>query len=389
MRAEPDIDRLAVKLSLFAIGIGSAGMLLIKPVVVGGLIDTFGYTPRAAGMVAGIEMAGVGIGTLIIVLFGSKWNGRAIAVVGATIGVAASIGPTLWSGFAVVLAFRLCAGIGCGVLASVVIAAIASTRDPDRSFSLYYMTAALTAALLFPTATALVAAFGVRAAYIFLSVLLLPVFAMLNMIPNLRATKRTFASVGESFPFGKAAISLSASVIYWIGTGATWAFIERIGVSSGVAEAQVGGILASSQATFVLGALSASILYTRIGRTIPAVGCVLLSLLALGIIRFAPGEIGFAAGVLLFTFAWMFFFPYMSGTMAAQDHAGRIAVLGVPSQTLGLALGPTIAGYLVRGADYHAVVLFSASAYAISIMVFLPALLLADRIPPKPVTAEA
>ncbi len=75
----------------------------------------------------------------------------------------------------------------------------------------------------------------------------------------------------------------------------------------------------------------------------------------------------------------MFFFPYMTGTMAAQDPSGRIAVLGVPSQTAGLAIGPAIAGYLVSGNDYGTVILFGALAYAVAILVFLPALVTAGR----------
>jgi predicted MFS family arabinose efflux permease len=373
----PDVDRLPVKLALFVMGIGAAGMLLVKPVIVGGLIDSFGYTPREAGLVAGIEMAGVGLGTLTVVLAGDRWNGRAIAATGAAIGLVGSIGPSLWSGFALVMACRLLAGLGCGVLVSVVISALAVTRDPDRSFSLYYMASAAAGALFFPTATALVGAFGVRGAYLFVAALLLPVYALLGSVPVRRAARR-HGSV-ERFPIGPAAVSLSASVIYWIGTGAVWAFIERIGVAAGLAEATIGAILAASQITFVLGAFSASLLHTRIGRAIPAAAGVLLSILALGLIRVATNGPGFGAGVLLFTFGWMFFFPYLTGTMAAQDASGRIAVLGVPSQTLGLALGPAIAGFLIRGSDYGTVILFGGAAYLVAILVLLPALLGAPR----------
>jgi predicted MFS family arabinose efflux permease len=368
-----DIKSWPVKLSLFAMGIGAAGMLLIKPIIVGGLIDSFGYSPRQAGFVAGIEMAGVGLGTLIVVLFGGRWNGRWIAAGGALIGLLASIGPTCWSLFPLVLGFRLCAGIGCGVLVSVVIAAIAVSRDPDRCFSLYYMTSALAASLFFPFATLLVSKGGVRAAYFFVAVLLLPVFALLRQVPVVRDPSGAGATGPQSFPVGWAAVSLSASVLYWMGTGAVWAFIERIGVASGLSEARVGAILAASQITFVLGALAASLLHTRIGRALPAVTGVLLSLVALALIRF--NEAGFGAGVLLYTFAWMFFFPYLTGIMAAQDASGRVAVLGVPSQTLGLAVGPAIAGSLIEGADFAPVLLLAAVLYGIAIVVLLPALL--------------
>ena len=371
---EPDVDRLGVKLALFLMGIGAAGMLLVKPVIVGGLIDTYGYSPRQAGLVAGIEMAGVGIGTLIVVVLGASWNGRAVAVAGAAIGIAGSIGPVLSSAFAIVMASRLLAGIGCGVLVSVIIAALAVTRDPDRSFSLYYMASALAGSIFFPIATALVGAFGVRGAYLFVAALLLPVFLLRSRVPAHRRTKHRAATAGGRFPFGRAAISLSASVIYWIGTGSVWAFIERIGVAGGLSETRIGTVLASSQVTFVLGALAASVLHTRIGRAVPAAAGVVLSILALGIIRFAAGELAFGAGVLLFTFAWMFFFPYLTGTMAAQDPGGRIAVLGVPSQTLGLALGPAIAGYLITGSDYGTVIIFGGAAYLAAIVILMPAL---------------
>jgi MFS transporter, DHA1 family, inner membrane transport protein len=378
-RAEVDVDSWAVKIPLFLIGIAAAAMLIIKPVIVGGLMDSFAYSPREAGFVAGVEMAGVGLGTLIVVLFGKEWTGRRIVAVGAMIAILSSIGPSIWSDFLIVFIFRLCAGLGAGILISAIIGALAVTRDPDRTFSLYYMASCIAGAFLFPAGTALTAAHGVRAAYILLAVLLIPVFLMLRQVPLRRTKARSAETLDRPFPFRPAAISLSASVIYWIGTGAIWAFIERMGVADGLPEAEIGAILASSQITFALGALSASLLHTRIGRAIPAVTGALLSIVAAGIIHMTHSESGYAAGVLLYTFAWMFFFPYMTGTMAAQDDAGRIAVLGVPSQTIGLAIGPSIAGYLVGDGNYGAVILFGAACYVVTIIVFLPALIGANR----------
>jgi predicted MFS family arabinose efflux permease len=379
MTPHANSESIIIKLALFIMGIGAAGMLMIKPLLVGGLIDSFHYTPRAAGLVAGIEMAGVGIGTLLVVLFGARWRNRMVAATGAAIGIAASIGPSLWTGFAAMAAIRFGAGIGAGVLVSVVIAAIALSRDPDRWFSLYYMASALAGTALFPLAAALIGAHGVRSGYLFLALLLLPVFPLLSLVPREKAAPRAELREGGRFPYGPAAISLSASVIYWIGSGAVWSFFERIGVAHGLTEQRIGNILALSEATFVLGALSASLLHTRIGRVIPATAGVLISLLSLALLHYARGEAGFVAGALLFTFGWMFFFPYLSGAMAAQDARGRVAVLGVPSQTLGLSLGPAIAGFLVSGTDYRRVLLLCAIAQVAAIIILVPALIALGR----------
>jgi hypothetical protein len=72
--------------AVFLTGLASAGLLILKPLIVGALIDDYHFTPPEAGFVAGIEMAGIGIAAFIVAAFGGGWNRKHVILIGATLG---------------------------------------------------------------------------------------------------------------------------------------------------------------------------------------------------------------------------------------------------------------------------------------------------------------
>lgn len=62
-----------------------------------------------------------------------------------------------------------------------------------------------------------------------------------------------------------------------------------------------------------------------------------------------------------------------------QDPQGRVAVLNVPVQTFGLAVGPTIAGYLVADNDYSRVLMQGSLCLTVACLGLTPVLIRSDR----------
>src|SRR5690348_1031748 len=79
--------------AVFLTGFWSATLLLLKPLIVGALIDDYHFSPTQAGFVAGIEMAGLGLAALLIALAGARWPRRTIVLIGAALGIAGSLVP--------------------------------------------------------------------------------------------------------------------------------------------------------------------------------------------------------------------------------------------------------------------------------------------------------
>src|SRR6266853_1563205 len=118
---EPPVERKAFDLSyaitlaaVFFTGLASAGLLVLKPLIVGALIDDYHFSPSQSGFVAGIEMAGIGVSALIVAAIGASWNRRLIILAGATLGILGSVVPVLSAADILIILSRLMAGVGRG-----------------------------------------------------------------------------------------------------------------------------------------------------------------------------------------------------------------------------------------------------------------------------------
>src|SRR6185437_8238109 len=146
--------------ALFWIGFASAASITVGPLIVGGLIEGYHYSPRDAGFVAGIETLGVGLGSFLVSSMGARWSRRATISYGTLLAILGSLTPLVAHHEAAVLVFRGLAGLGCGMTAAAVIAAIAQMHRPDRQFGLYFVFSYLLNALYFPASQGVMTTFG-------------------------------------------------------------------------------------------------------------------------------------------------------------------------------------------------------------------------------------
>ena len=279
-----------------------------------------------------------------------------------------------------VLLCRLMAGIGCGLIAAIVLAVIGTTRDPDRTFGLYYMFSYASAALLMPAAVWTIVRFHVVGGYILITLLLCVVYVTVYRIPA------TYPGLHEDgtkhalppFPLTSGILSLGLSVIFWIGFGGIWAFVERLGVSAGLDHTAIGGVLSLSQVAAFGGAMTASLLHIRLGRSPLLAGSIGLAILAVILVGWASSIGMFTIGVLIFGFIWPLFLAYLGGSMAMLDPAGRIVAMSVASQTVGMAIGPAVAGVLAGLFGYVSIAVLAIGCFALA-LALVPALLLKMR----------
>lgn len=362
--------------AIFATGLASAGMLVIKPLIVGGLIDDYHFSPAQAGYVAGIEMAGIGIASFIVAALGGAWNRRRVVLVGATIGIVGSLGPVLSDAFVPILLCRLLAGLGCGLVAAIALAVIGTTKDPDRTFGLYYMFSYGTAVLVMAGGVWSIAHYHVVGAYVYLSLLLLVVYVTAHRIPE------SFVGLQDDgkphilppFPLLGGALSLGLSLLFWIGLGAVWAFLERLGLAAGVDRAGVGGVLTFYAIAGFGGAMTASVLHTRFGRGPLLAAAIAGAIVSVILVGWGSGLVVFAAGVVIFSFIWSLFLAYLGGAMAVLDPAGRIVAMSVTSQCIGMALGPAIGGELAGRFGYSAIAVMGLVCFALALALLPPML---------------
>jgi len=364
-----DIDDLRhwyTRAALFWTGFCCAGLSVVKPLIVGSLIDAYHYSPREAGLIAGFEMIGIGAGALLVSSLGARWTRHTVIRLGAVLGIIGSLAPFVSAHFLALFLLRGLAGVGSGFIAAAVLSTIGRTPDPDRTFGLYFIFSYLLAAAFFPIVSATILHFGADGSYYALALILLSVFVSVRMIPDSPIARPTIRGDLPPFPFKQAGMSLAVSVFFWIGNGAVWSFTERLGIRAGVTPLQIGTILAFGQLASIAGAGTAAFVNTRFGRLGPTFAAIALSIFSLAMIGTGSTP-AYVAGALVFSFAWTLFLTYLNGLMSAQDSAGRVVALSVTSQTVGMAIGPSVGGALVASYGYQSIPTFGIAAHLVAV----------------------
>ena len=180
-------------------------------------------------------------------------------------------------------------------------------------------------------------------------------------------------------------IALIANLIYFVGQGGVWAYLERIGIADGLAIKQVATGLSVSLILGVMGALTASFLNVRWGRILPLAFAIIAAILSVILLQWKITFLTFMLAVGIWNFANNFGHPYLLGYMAAIDKSGRYVVISGAMQTGGMGLGPAIAALLITGADYDNVLWFGLVCFILTLLLFMPIMILVRGVDKRPV----
>jgi len=148
---------------------------------------------------------------------------------------------------------------------------------------------------------------------------------------------------------------LLAIGLAFVGQGGVWAFLQVLGISHGFS---VGGV-ANAMSAFAIVGIGGSVAAAAIPLRWPrsaAIGAALIVLWMGLYTLYSPASLAwYVAGCAIGGFYWNFALPLILGLLAHMDPTGRGAVLGGTMSSVGSALGPLLAGQLIRNADYRPV----------------------------------
>jgi predicted MFS family arabinose efflux permease len=179
--------------------------------------------------------------------------------------------------------------------------------------------------------------------------------------------------------------AILATLVFFAGASAIWAFIERIGAQVGHDPSAVGVLLAVTLVFAVIGSLVAAVLGGRFGNVRPFIagaGVFLAALVALGE---SQSFSLYAMGACAVTFAIGYMLPIAVTEIADLDTDGRYVVLSVPAIGVGAMTGPGIAGVLTQSGNYAPMLIFGAMTIVIASILIAVA---AARARPGVVAAE-
>jgi predicted MFS family arabinose efflux permease len=374
--AHTEEDSLALLIGVMAAtAIGLAGSTAM-PFLLGSLIEGLSLDAGAAGLLGSFELGAVSLVSLVIAPRVGRISRIRLALLGAAIAVVGHGASAAVEGYGWLCVARVVAGAGEGLALAAGNAAVASALNPDRLYARVAVLGGVAGAGLLLGLPWVIEPWGFRGAFAALALVCLGVAPFLRALPA--APGATLTTSGGTHR-GLAVATLAALTLIALGEGAIWAFTERLGVRVGVSREALGPVLASASLLGLGGAALASWLGTRRGRTSPlAIGILGVAVSTFGL-GHADQPASYVALLLIWSVSFFFTLPYLMGTAAALDSQGRWTAAAAGCMTVGVALGPGLAGSLVASRGFPALSWLVAGACLAGLLLVTPASLSLDR----------
>ena len=323
----------------------------ITAFLVGGLMDALGFTEIQAGVLGTTEMMTVAATSLFVAPFMVRLSVVRVALCGVLLAGTAQFASAFLESFWLLVGTRFLCGMGSGLVLAAATATAAAAANPDRLYGYAIAGFMGTMSLLTPAMDAVLGARGIAGGYAMLGASFLVLGPFLVWLGRAKRTEVVTATRDLPLPRGELVLLMSVMVMFGLGPGPLWAFMERIGVSIGLKDSV--GVLYTMGILCGLGSsLFAGWLGVRWGRTRPLVVAFLGQGVSCLGFCFVSSQLGYAVMMVLFWVSYMFLNVFLFATVAAFDPAGRVGPAGVGSFMLVLGLGPALGGVLVTTGSY-------------------------------------
>jgi predicted MFS family arabinose efflux permease len=319
------------------------------PFQVGALIDGGGISSSQAGLFALFEVGALALGMILIAPWIDRLPVKALAISSALLAAAANVGLSFASAFPFQLLCGTLAGFGFGCIFAATIASAAASEQPDRLYAIGNGGALLLIMAVTVSLPVAASHFGVIA--IFLGIATLAAACCVFFLGFGRGMRAERAHAAAWRIPGARGLLFSWAT-FSAGTGALYAFSERLGRSIGLDPATIGVVLSAGLLVGLAGTGTAAILGSRINRRRALASGTIGTGLSCLVLGYAPNLPLFAAGVFLYWICYMFLYSYLLGSAAALDASGRVGTLGGGMERLGYGAGAWLGGVLAEHAGY-------------------------------------
>lgn len=370
-----DINRVSSIVAIVFICTLPALVIVLLPMLVGGLVVSLGFTEQQGGYVVTADMAGYTLGTIASFFFIHRANWRMLTLGCLILMVLVNLMSGWVSGMEPLILLRLLSGIGGGIVTAVTFAAMGQFRDPDSAYGLWLVFQAALGGAGSVTLPYIIERWDIGGGFIIFAVLLIVGSLLYRYVP-VQALRSAHADGRIDRHLVKpTGLGIFGILVIYIGLMAVYTYLERIGVSSGLSQADVGLCFLGMTVAGLVGGTAAAKFSVAFGRVWPVLIGVIGVLCSFVVLM--SGNLGFY----LFMFAcalyfgmWSFLLPYLVGALAAVDPSGRALALGNAAIGGGLAVGPFIATFLLSNEGYNRLVLFGIGLVSISYLLLVPLL---------------
>ncbi|MEM9289677.1 MAG: MFS transporter [Pseudomonadota bacterium] len=356
------------------------GVLVGIPVISTAWVSLLGFTEVQVGSVAGADLGGLSIGSVIAAIFAARVNRQLLVLIAIAIAVLANYLCLSYTDYSTVLILRLIAGLGSGIYTGIAVATLGASSKPARALNLLLFVFAFSQALELYFLPKL-SMNGIYWVFIACNVIGIPLIrwlpkrpAVIDMAPpdaTLVADaedKDILAHVPRSAPW----LVLVAIAFSYINIGAYWTYIELAAAASPKADPEwVSSSLVWASFCSIIGCLVATVISDRFGLARPLLVTMLCHGLVVGMLAGGITDANIFISLFSFNFLWIFIDVYQMATLANVDNTGRYVALAPAAQGLGQIVGPNIAAIILAfNLGYGPVFLMCAAASFAGLVIY-------------------
>lgn len=356
-------------------GVAVLSVLCVLPSLIGILADQLHWTDRVVGQFASADLGGLVVGTVIYGRAARRLTSAYVLIGGGLLLVAANLLSMLSNDSISIVVLRCVGGIGTGLSIGVCYAVFAHGR-PARNLGIFQVgqqVLSIGGPWVLP---AVAARWGWQACFAVLAAVAFPVLVIgrgvagVSISPGDSKTGRTRIATPPSIWF-----AVAGMVAYFVGQGAIWAYVERIGSAAGIRSDAVQESL-SICAFFGLVACAIPILAgVRHGRMYPLVASFCAAVTGLLLVGSASVPV-YRFAVSIFMIGWTVFAAYQFEAIVDADAVGT-ATLSLSTATyVGFMIGPVLAGELATVGGYNLIRWLCIATNTIALVSLIPICLL-------------
>lgn len=370
MKQHMNASRSAVNASVTLAPVIAASLLLL-PIYVSGLITQNGYSLDNALSIVSLEMWGMAASLVPAIYLMKRMSWRSITFFAIWVMIVAFCIPAFIDLSLSALAItRFIGGLGAGMAMAVVMAVIGRAEKPDKAFSLWVLSQVLFKVCGIFIISRLLIPFGMMGFFVPLLLLCVLSLFLVKYLPDGVDTK-----TGDRPTINWSIAPILALIgvfMFYIAISAIWANFERIGVWSGFEGKTIANILSFTSLASLGGASAATLVSGHLKRHILLiVGLALIAGATFMLGRFSSIT-AYSIIALVFAFAWFFSVPFIISSVNANDKTGQLMVYTNSAIAIGLAVGPSVAAFLIVGEGFKALTLFGGAVFIAAFLFLLP-----------------
>ncbi len=353
--------------------------LVAMPLWVGVLVSHHRLDPQQAGLLVTLFLLGCVAASLALApRFARLLNPRPWATMGFAAATAGFAALGVLSDWLTMAAVHVVAGLAVGVSLTMTHGTQARSHNPHRVFAVCSAAMGMWALLFLGTMPQVIKAFGGQSLFWAIAgVMGLAALCSLALFPSFAP-----ASTETSSAIAKANAATSGSIprVVWGGVlglalmalvqSTSFSFLERAGSDFGFTTTAIAGVLITLGLVNLTPAALAGVLQKRLNPRNVMLACPAAQAL-LVVLIFVPGSFpAYAFGAAFLVFTVIFAHVFAFGVLAKLDPSGRVLAATPAIMMSGAALGPLVAGTLVKFVGYPGIGFFAAVVGSLAIYAF-------------------